>query len=470
MPDTSDLVFSVTEGGTSAAHPPIPPLRVVVGPATGAESNLLRFAIVAIACWRIGDVRFHFDSSFVVPEARTEFQTLSRLIEDRTEKPGINPPGGKPKAPPLSIYGHADPTGNDEYNKALSGRRAAAIYAVLTRKAEIWEDLFSNTGRFAQPAAGDQWGDAVIRVMRGALGKTEQGKTTAAQRRLLFLEYMDFLCIDDRLTPFRIDSREGFLGAQGDAFGKGDYQGCSEFNPILLFSRADKQKFDQQKDHADRDAANAPNRRVVVLLFRPGSKITPSRWPCPRAKEPTAGCRKRFFSDGDKRRSNGDAQREFKDKEDTFACRFYQRLTRRSPCERADKPPLIVTRFDTLSEKRDTTVELVVFDGTDKEVRIIPGERATDTRNGIFLFRFDPSDLPDPVRLEWRTADGVFHLAGPCSPAELRDALAKLDLDKGHQLVGDRGKDEDPPTPPTPPSDDVLVNAITESADGEPAA
>src|SRR5262249_57913562 len=103
----------------------------------------------------------------------------------------------------------------DEYNKALSGRRAAAIYAVLTRKAEIWEDLFSNTGRFAQPAAGDQWGDAVIRVMRGALGKTEQGKTTAAQRRLLFLEYMDFLCIAHLLTPLCIYSRQRGVGAHG---------------------------------------------------------------------------------------------------------------------------------------------------------------------------------------------------------------------------------------------------------------
>jgi hypothetical protein len=278
---------------------------------------------------------------------------------------------------------------------------------------------------------------------------------------------MDFLCIDDQLKPFRVDPKDGFLGAQADALGKGDYQGCSEFNPVLLFSRTDKKKFEQQKDHTDRDAANAQNRRVMVLLFRVGSKITPSLWPCPRAKEPTAGCRKRFFSDGEKRRGNTETQREFKDKEDTFACRFYQRMATRSPCERGDKPPLIVTRFDTHSEKRDSTVELVVFDGSDKEVRIIPGDKATDTRDGHFLFRFDPTELPDPVRLEWRTAEGEFHLAGPCSPSELRDALAGLDLDKGHTLVGDRRKDRNPPAPPTPPSDDFLVNIITEGADGE---
>jgi hypothetical protein len=451
MSDTSVLFVAVTEGGTGAEHAPIPPLSVLAGPATGAESNLIRSAIFPVACWRIGDIRFHFDSSFVVPEARAEFQTLSRLIKDRTQALG---------PPPLSVFGHADPTGNDEYNKALSGRRAAAIYAALTRRTEVWEDLFSNAGKFAQPAAGDQWGDPAIGAMRTALNQPEQGKTTVVQRRLLFSEYMDFLCIDDQIKPFQVDPKAGFLGGQIDALGKGDYQGCSEFNPILLSSRADKQKFDQQKDHTDRDAANAPNRRVMVLLFRPGSKIVPSLWPCPRAKEPTAACRKRFFSDAEKRRSNQDIQREFKDKEDTFACRFYQRLVTRSPCERADKPPLIVALFDTHTEQRDSTMELLVFDGSDKQVRSIPGQRSDD-RAGFFLFRFDPALLPNPVRLEWRTADGNRHLAGPCDPSELRDALASPDLQTADTLTRDAPPTPDPGSGDIPVEDDIMTNMAT---------
>ncbi|MGZ5090779.1 MAG: OmpA family protein [Burkholderiales bacterium] len=448
MGDTSGLFLSVTEGGTGADHAPIPPLNVLAGPATGSESNLIRAAIFPLACWRLGDIRFHFDSSFVVPEARAEFQSLSRLIKNHTGKLG---------PPPLSIFGHADPTGNDDYNKALSGRRAAAIYAALTRRTEIWEDLFSNTGKFAQPAAGDQWADAAIGSMRTALNRTETGKTTAVQRQSLFLEYMNFLCIDDGLKPFQVDPKAGFLGGQADALGKGDYQGCSEFNPILLLSRADQQKFAQQKDHTERDSANAPNRRVMVLLFRPGSKIVPSRWPCPRAKEPTAACRKRFFSDGEKRRSNQESKREFKDKEDTFACRFYQRLVTRSPCERADKPPLIVALFDTHTQERDTKMELLVFDGSDKQVLSIPGERS-DERAGFFLFRFDPATLPNPVRLEWRTSSGNRHLAGPCNPVELRDALASPDLKTADALT------RDPPAAPPggsgdiPVEDDVMSN------------
>jgi hypothetical protein len=102
MSDPSSVLFlSITEGGTGAAHAPNPPVSVLVGPATSAESNLIRSAIIPIACWRLGDIRFGFDSSFVVPEAQAEFQVLSRLIDDHTEK---SPPKstGEKLRPPLS--------------------------------------------------------------------------------------------------------------------------------------------------------------------------------------------------------------------------------------------------------------------------------------------------------------------------------------------------------------------------------
>ena len=48
---------------------------------------------------------------------------------------------------PLSIFGHADPVGNDEYNKGLSGRRATVIYALLISNSDpntavrLWEEV-----------------------------------------------------------------------------------------------------------------------------------------------------------------------------------------------------------------------------------------------------------------------------------------------------------------------------------------
>ena len=92
-----------------------------------------------IACWRLEDLRFEFGSSFIKPEAAMEFTQLAELVKEQ------------PKSS-LSIFGHADPIGLDENNKKLSGRRAAAVYAMLTRKTEIFEDIYSQTGKYTAPA------------------------------------------------------------------------------------------------------------------------------------------------------------------------------------------------------------------------------------------------------------------------------------------------------------------------------
>jgi hypothetical protein len=158
-----------------------------------------------------------------------------------------------------------------------------------------------------------------------------QHEHNAGKRKELFGKYMDKLC-----GPELKLKKEDFLGHGDDAGGKGDFQGCSEFNPVLIFSQKDQTRFDQDKDKTERNAENESNRRVMVLIFRKGSRINPSKWPCPRANEAAAGCRKRFWSDGEKRRNTRlfDQPRKFEETADTFACRFYHRLTFESPCER----------------------------------------------------------------------------------------------------------------------------------------
>ena len=74
---------------------------------------------------------------------------------------------GEPPAtifPPLSIFGHADPVGNDDYNKQLSGRRATAIYGLLTRDTHLWEELYSHS------FGNDKWGVKAIQIMLAELG------------------------------------------------------------------------------------------------------------------------------------------------------------------------------------------------------------------------------------------------------------------------------------------------------------
>jgi hypothetical protein len=354
----SGAVHSATDGGIAGTHPTVDDAGVLVGPSTASEQNLVTAGLIPVACWRVDDVRFDFDSSFVLPEVAEEIVALAKLRE--AHKKAVVP-RTDPKLPqfifsPLSIFGHADPVGQDDYNKFLSGRRAAAIYGMLTRRDEVWEDLFSNKGVFTGPAAGDKWGQRSIQTMLTALGfppdtsgQGGQDTTSAVRsfqssqglspdgnpgqqtRKKLFLAYMDKLCGAD----FKLDKEDDFLARGKDSAGKGDFQGCGEFNPLLIFSEQQNHDFEQDKDKTARDAANAPNRRVMVLLFRPGSKVLAAKWPCPKAKEGVAGCKKRFWSDGEKRRGDRlpDEERKFEDKKDTFACRFYQRLADASPCE-----------------------------------------------------------------------------------------------------------------------------------------
>ena len=154
MANTSGTIHRVTDGGIAADHIEVPlPPAIVAATHSGKEYNTLKQSIIPIACWRAHNTRFKFDSSFVLPEIATEIGLLKDLIDSHTVK---DEQDVKHK-PALSVFGHADPTGNDDYNKALSGRRAQAIYALLTRKTELWEELFNHPG--------DHWGKDALGTM-----------------------------------------------------------------------------------------------------------------------------------------------------------------------------------------------------------------------------------------------------------------------------------------------------------------
>jgi Putative peptidoglycan binding domain len=318
--------------GTAAAHPEPEAQLIRVAPTTEVAQNTVRAFLIPVGCWRIDDVRFEFDSSAVLPGALKEMKLLQGLVKAH--------PGA-----PLSLFGHADPVGNDDYNKRLSGRRVKAIYAMLIRDTAMWEDLFSN------PAGNDNWGTKSIQRMLQTVedpdvavdgvsgpattkalksfqkknGLPDNGSNTAATRAKLFKAYMD------AVSPLQL-AKTDFLAKGADPDGKADFQGCSEFNPVLMFSAAESKKFEPQSKHAERNDENAPNRRVMALLFKPGTVIDPGRWPCPTVKEGVAKCKKRFWSDADKRRQFQGKRRTFDADKDTYACRFYHRLFVLSPC------------------------------------------------------------------------------------------------------------------------------------------
>ena len=333
-------------GATVGSDPGAQPETLVVGPSTDHEFNTLRARLIPNACFKLEDSNFEFDSSFVTV-VTFDAGPLKNLLDKH--------PRSK-----LSIFGHADPSGRDDFNKVLSGRRAQAIFGLLVRRVDLWEDLYFHhdalTGK-------DEWGVRAIQLMLNQVGPTKAGiggeldertkqalkdfeqkeglapkgfnpkKEVAAEtfRKLTSL-YMDRICTDDAAQDFRLKP-EDFLARGKGKDGKGDFQGCGEFNPLMIFSRDERTVLDRAENHQQRNSENQTNRRVMVLLFRPGSQVDPAKWPCPSAKEGIGGCRLRFFSDGETRRSNQAVRREFQRTKDTFACRFYDRLNSTSPCE-----------------------------------------------------------------------------------------------------------------------------------------
>ena len=272
-----------------------------------SEHNTIREPLTPIAAWELEDAHFAFDSSVLLPSMTADLGSLITLIR---ANPGA----------PVAIFGHADPIGQDGYNKLLSGRRATALFALLTRRVDLWENLHQH------PMGNDDWkkNELAVTVMRQLLDeKNGSGKTLAGGA--LFRSYMDAVSVDQDGKGFGLPAR-GFLGQGVDKGGKVDYQGCGEFNPVVTFSKREAADFAAPGRKEARDEANAPNRRVTAFLFPKGTKVTPAKWPCPRVNEGIGGCQKRFWSDAAARRTNQDLRREHAKDGDTFACRFYQRL------------------------------------------------------------------------------------------------------------------------------------------------
>ena len=352
MSEGSIQPVTLTIGGVSASIDD--EARVLdVAPTLEEKSNTIRRELRPIGCWRANDVRFEFDSSFPRPELRSELRVLERRLAAH-------------EGCLLTVFGHADPVGNDEYNKGLSGRRSQAIYALLTRRVDLWEDLFNadkswgdrGVARMVESVhteesdddsdddsdSGSQTLADRLKAFQRSEGLGQSGSADKATRTRLFELYMDHLCIDINDDAWKLPP-ERFLGKGADSKGKADFQGCSEYNPVLLLSQSELNKFAGDPDKTERNAANAPNRRVHVLLFPADLEVDAAAWPCPRASEGTAGCKKRLWSDHVRRRQAGAERREFKETFDTFACRFYQRIAGITPCEREPQVPTMVIRI-----------------------------------------------------------------------------------------------------------------------------
>ena len=383
---------------TAPAPAPVGPDDVVrVSPTTVPGGfNTLRVPLAPRATWILDDIRFALDSSFIYPEAAEDFALIAAL---RHDNPGA----------PLALFAHADASGEEEYNKKLSGRRAIAVYAVLTRRVDLWEQLYS------QPYGNDKWGERELDVMIRTVAEGEPTTVSSSQnkaaRSILFRDYMDILCRDLAGTSFTLDASADFLGGGADKGGKGDYHGCGELNPVLVLSAAEERSLAGDKNKEARATENAPNRRVSGVFFEPGSRVDVAKWPCPRAAEGSAGCHKRQWSDAKTRRAAGATRRTHEVEGDTFACRFYDRLAREPSARRLTLDRIAIRLVDDRGEPRGG--ESFSFD--------IAGARATGTSdpNGFVQLRAPSSATSgtleiggQPVQIEIQPLPPISSVAG----------------------------------------------------------
>jgi outer membrane protein OmpA-like peptidoglycan-associated protein len=79
-------------GGLAAAHPEPDIQPMLVAPTLEVAVNTIRAFLIPVGCWRLDDLRFDFDSSFVRASAKKEMRMLAKLVK---EHPGS----------PLTIFG-----------------------------------------------------------------------------------------------------------------------------------------------------------------------------------------------------------------------------------------------------------------------------------------------------------------------------------------------------------------------------
>lgn len=420
------FILDIDADGSVAAHPQRTELPALVAPIPqedqAAKFDTLRQHLIATGCMGVPNKGFEFDSSFLNPSTQgkfTRFVKLMRLTRDHdTAQPQ--------RLPPVSVFGHADPTGNDDYNKELSGRRALAVYGLLIRDPDIWDALFLKT------FGGDRWGMRSIRFMlsvikgpdgqpfftgepdgddpdldaqtRQALDAYEDARNLPKSgfgpfpppktRKAMYLEYMDILCHDETGRGFQLDPVQHFIARQKDKkTHRGDVQGCGEFNPIFLLSKAEEDLFASSKNFDDaRNELYAKDRRVIIYIFKHDTDVDIGKgfWPCPEAKSGAGECRKRFWSDSDARLKRGDDQREFKDKQDTMACRFYHGFAHNSPCETGGRLWIIRFRMDVRNTAQPVVLKnrrYVLIAGQTEEAAIIRG--ALDAKGELRIPVFD---------------------------------------------------------------------------------
>ena len=245
--------------------------RVAEGATTSVTIVLRRGAKIGT----VFVITFHFDKSFVEP---CERHVLAQVVEHSAAHPDER----------LLIVGHTDLTGGDQYNQALSERRARATFAMMTfgsapaRSVAEWDELrrtrpvgtiatvkdswgrreyqhmLQDLGRFRGNVDGDPaLTDAAVRQFQTDHGLVPDGDVGDATWPVLIEEYLAHDALDmpvARLVP----------NADGAGCDSGPLRwlGCGEQDPV-----------------DSRTTAWRPNRRTELMFVK--ESVMPAQVPRP---------------------------------------------------------------------------------------------------------------------------------------------------------------------------------------------
>ncbi len=250
-----------------------------------------------LACAGIPNVTFETQMSFIRPNAAVYIKKLKEIVTAHPQSM-------------MMIFGHADKLGTEDFNKALSERRAKSAYALLTRNPDYWLTLFKD----GSIPDNEDWGLKSVQAMLNFLNPDakldltnsmddrtakeletytanpwrwlNQRKTITGQAlKAVIHKYMDTLM-------------EGVTLSESDFFGP-RHAGCGVFNPVI-----------------DTDRAEEDNRRVTFFLF------DQNRLPeIPCSGTDLAPCRSQS---GQYRKNPRHTYRH----NDSFSCAFYDSIAR----------------------------------------------------------------------------------------------------------------------------------------------
>lgn len=201
-----------------------------------------------LACASIPNVTFETSRSFVRPNAAVYLKKLKEIVN-------ANPNSM------MMIFGHTDKVGTEDFNKALSERRAKSAYALLIKKPDYWVTLFEK----GNGPDNEDWGLKSVQTILNFLNPDAQLDITNTMddRTVKELETYteDPWTWRNRvkvITPNALKMvvqkymdtlMDGVSLTESDFFGL-KHAGCSVFNPII-----------------DIDQAEEDNRRVTFFLF-----------------------------------------------------------------------------------------------------------------------------------------------------------------------------------------------------------